>query len=71
MIDLDKLEQDREAACIDKSDLFDFYNTNWDKLVAEIRSLRDMPRTVACPECIEYGECSTHLSAATLSMRKK
>lgn len=40
MLDLDKLEEDREAACIDKVDLFDFYNANWDKLVAEIQALR-------------------------------
>lgn len=40
MLDLDKLEEDREAACIDKVDLFDFYNANWDKLVAEIQDLR-------------------------------
>lgn len=40
VLDLDKLEEDREAATIDKVDLFDFYNANWDKLVEEIRSLR-------------------------------
>ena len=39
-IDLDNLEADHEAACIDKSDLFDFYNHTHDLLVAEIRSLR-------------------------------
>ncbi len=40
MIDLVLLERDREEACIDKADLFDFYNSNWDNLVAEIVRLR-------------------------------
>lgn len=41
MLDLDKLEEEREAATIDKVDLFDFYNKNWDKLVQEIKKLRE------------------------------
>ena len=40
MIDLDKLEAEREAATRYKSDLFDFYHDNWDKLIAEIRELQ-------------------------------
>jgi len=38
-IDFDQLEADYEAACIDKSDLFDFYNNNWGRLVREIERL--------------------------------
>lgn len=41
MLDLEELEQKREEASVDKSDLFDFYNHNWDKLVAEIERLRE------------------------------
>lgn len=40
MIDLYTLELDRETASRDKADLFDFYNDNWDALVAEIEKLR-------------------------------
>ncbi len=40
MIDLDDLDEKREAACIDKVDLFDFYNRHWSKLIAEIRQHR-------------------------------
>ena len=40
MIDLNKLEAEREAATQDKADLFDFYHKNWDALVAEIEELR-------------------------------
>lgn len=40
MIDLQQLEAAREKAEIDKADLFDFYHDNWDRLVAEIKRLR-------------------------------
>ncbi len=40
MLDLEELEEQREEATIDKVDLFDFYNANWDRLVDEIRRLR-------------------------------
>lgn len=40
MLDLDALQQKRDEACVDKSDLFDFYNRNWDALVGEIERLR-------------------------------
>lgn len=40
-LDLNQLEAEREEACIDKSDLFDFYNGNWDRLVREIEKLRE------------------------------
>lgn len=40
MLDLDALEKEREEACVDKADLFDFYNNNWDKLLLEIMALR-------------------------------
>ena len=33
MIDLKKLEAEREKASEDKADLFDFYHKNWDALV--------------------------------------
>jgi len=44
MIDLDKLEAEREAATIDKCDLFDFYHENWANLVAEVRRLTPKPK---------------------------
>lgn len=40
-LDLDALEVAREIARRDKADLFDFYNANWDNLVAEIERLRN------------------------------
>jgi hypothetical protein len=42
-LDLDQLEADLEAACVDKVDLFDFYNGNWNRLVSEIHDLRARP----------------------------
>ena len=58
MIDLDELEREREEATIDKVDLFDFYNKNWDRLIEEIRELRtqiESNRTEECPECGSDG----------------
>jgi hypothetical protein len=40
--ELQKLEEERENACVDKADLFDFYNDNWDRLIAEIRKLKEL-----------------------------
>lgn len=40
MLDIDKLEAEREAATIDKADLFDFYHKHWDELVAELKRSR-------------------------------
>ena len=40
-LDLDQLSEEFEEASIDKSDLFDFYHDNWDRLIAEIRMLRE------------------------------
>ena len=40
-VDLDVLEEEREEACGDKADLFDFYNRNWDILVQRIRELEE------------------------------
>lgn len=40
MIDIEKLEAGREAAAIDKSDLFDFYHKHWSELTAEVKRLR-------------------------------
>lgn len=37
MIDLKKLEAERERATRDKADLFDFYHENWDTLVEAYR----------------------------------
>lgn len=42
MIDLKRLEEEREEATIDKVDLFDFYNKNFNRLIREIRALRDV-----------------------------
>jgi hypothetical protein len=41
MIDLNKLEAEREAAAVDKADLFDFYHKNFPILVAEIEGMRE------------------------------
>ena len=41
MNNLERLEAERQAACTDKADLFDFYHKNWDALVAEIKKLKD------------------------------
>lgn len=44
-LDLEQLAKDREDATLDKADLFDFYNSNWDRLVAELekhKSKREM-----------------------------
>jgi hypothetical protein len=67
VIDLDQLEEDRDAACIDKVDLFDFYNKNWGRLVAEIKLLRKATTRVVeldadnCPHNFEIdpdsGQC--------------
>jgi hypothetical protein len=40
-LDLDRLEEEREEATIDKVDLFDFYSKYWDQLIEEIRRLRE------------------------------
>lgn len=40
MIDLDELENKRDAARHDKADLFDFYHDNWDALVAFAREMQ-------------------------------
>jgi hypothetical protein len=55
MLNLRKLAAEREKASEDKADLFDFYNDNWDKLVAEVERLREPtgekdPEEV-CDEC--------------------
>lgn len=52
-VNLRQLEHDREEATVDKADLFDFYNDNWDALIAEVASLRESTPTVsaACDEC--------------------
>jgi hypothetical protein len=39
---LNKLEEQREKIRADKPDLFDFYNDNWDDLISEIVSLRQL-----------------------------
>lgn len=41
MIDLEKLEEECEAATIDKCDMFDFYAKNFPRLINEIRELRE------------------------------
>jgi hypothetical protein len=41
MLDLKQLEAEREKASRDKCDLFDFYNNNWDEVVAELTAARD------------------------------
>lgn len=41
MINLTKLEQEREEATSDKSDLFDFYHKNWPIVINEINRLMD------------------------------
>lgn len=56
MIDLKKLEAEREHATRDKADLFDFYHDNWDALVAEIERLRPKSNTplLGKPEHPDY-----------------
>lgn len=44
MLNLDKLEADREKASEDKADLFDFYHNNWDDVIRELRSHQDRER---------------------------
>jgi hypothetical protein len=52
MLNLRKLAKEREDASVDKADLFDFYNNNWDLLVNEIEKLRQIdPSTGRCDEC--------------------
>lgn len=58
--DLDQLEADREAACVDKSDLFDFYNSTWDDLLAELRACR----AALSPEIVEALEFARDLLRA-------
>lgn len=40
MLNLNELNEEREKASIDKSDLFDFYNWAYDELVKEVEELR-------------------------------
>lgn len=40
MLDLDKLEAEREKAEGDKVDLFDFYQANWATVIAELAELQ-------------------------------
>lgn len=40
MLDLDKLQREREGASVDKSDLFDFYHYYFDVLVKEHQTLK-------------------------------
>lgn len=37
MLDLDKLEAEREKASEDKPDLFEFYHKNWPAIIRELR----------------------------------
>lgn len=52
-LNLRLLAKKREDASIDKVDLFDFYNKNWNKLIEEIESLRNATPSVSdeCDEC--------------------
>jgi hypothetical protein len=65
MIDLKKLEAEREAAAVDKADLFDFYHKNYPTLVAEIERLRvELNKDCNCDQCQCFGEgaCSIEMS---------
>jgi hypothetical protein len=44
MLDLVKLEAERDAATIDKADLFDFYHNNWHAVVRELKEFQDAKR---------------------------
>ena len=55
-MNLRKLAAEREEATVDKADLFDFYNKNWNSLVEEIVALRvvargDEDEDPPCDEC--------------------
>jgi hypothetical protein len=53
-LNLRQLAKEREDATVDKADLFDFYNKNWDALIAEIARLREIDGVdlnLACDEC--------------------
>ena len=45
MIDLEELDTQRIEAQTDKADLFDFYHKNWDKVVEELRALREKSKS--------------------------
>lgn len=53
MLDLDKLEGEREAASRDKADLFDFYHDNWGELISEIKRHRKETETTITIDGIE------------------
>jgi hypothetical protein len=44
MLDLDKLEAEREKATEDKADLFDFYHNNWVAILKELRDYEELRR---------------------------
>jgi len=40
-LDLELLEEQREAVSRDKADLFDFYHENWKRLLARAKSMEE------------------------------
>lgn len=40
MLNLEQLEDERAEAQYEKAELFDFYHTNWDALITELKAAR-------------------------------
>lgn len=68
MIDLDKLAKDEEAACIDKADLFDFYNNNWSRLV---EAVRDSQLSAEDVEALEFAHQKLVDSAVVFLVQRR
>lgn len=55
MLDLEKLEEEREESLEEKAELFEFYHQNWSKVITELRAARDRLHAIELHHDLKAG----------------